>query len=407
MAKNLFYGSPNKIMNFVWCNNVSATLYSIANTIFMLEKEIKSGNSRKSVSIICYVELEEKIEKEILGLIKKLVLEVFYENINFRFVKKQVKKKTKPLSLNSYETLCLYSGGIDSTLGLLESFKEYKKVLGVYVAHQDLTKVTKKVGEIYNSLLKDKGIDYIKLMAPSMGRGYSQIRGFLYIIYSTMVALFVGAKRIVVSECGVTMYQPKFAPLDTITYTTHPSVLRYAKRISELITGKRFDIILPFENFTKSEMMFLINDDSTLSKTHSCITARWGINCGLCYACITRMLGSVNLNLSLDYFKDNVFEKDSDMLISLLKFCLDFYSFKENLDYWSISNIKKYEKEELFERFCDDVFLALYNLNKKGLLNEDYKFFLERAIEFRNVNISNRKNSLLQAKRPDFSKKVL
>lgn len=382
MRKKLFYSSSNKDIRFIYSNEIALTLYHIANTIFMLEKSIKAGEIKKTVSIDFFMDLSDEKIKKLSELLNELVLDVLCEDIKFVFCRKQIKKIKKLPEFKQYETICLFSGGVDSTLGIIESKKKYSEVLGLYVSHGDSGKITKKVNEITKDILNPLKIDVLKLIAPSMGMGYAQVRGFLYILYAGIVSIFTQSKRIIISECGATMYQPKFAPFDTITYTTHPLVLKHAKIIIETILDKEIEIVTPFEDFTKTEMIKLMCDDTILSKTHSCITGRWGINCGKCYACMARMIASINLDLRLDYFKNNVFLiKDDDMLNSFINFCFNFELNREEVDYWSLQTILRNGKEDLFLRSCRDVFLALQKLKENRKLDINYEFILDFYIQ--------------------------
>lgn len=411
MNKKLFYCSSNQSMKFVWIDSVAATLYSIANSLFMLEKKIKAEETRKTVSIDYYCSLSNEQLKEISILLKNIVLDVLCEDVNFKFTKKVLKKikMRKKIEFPKNETICLFSGGIDSTLGIRESKKKYGAILGLFVAHQDLGKVTSKVEKIRKSILETESIPLVKLIAPKMGQGYSQLRGFLYILYSAMMSRFVDASRIIVAECGATMYQPRFAPLDTITYTTHPNVLGISKRISEILLGKSLEIITPFEDFTKTEMMTLMQDDNLLAKTHSCITSRWDNNCGTCYACIARMVGSVNLGLSINYFRSNVFErKDDEMLCSFTNFCLNLQLNPDEVDYWSLKTILKYEKQDLFNRVSQDFFLCLKKLADLKKLDSGYEIALNFYLKSKSNDLTMREKTLKNSKYlPDFNKKVL
>jgi 7-cyano-7-deazaguanine synthase in queuosine biosynthesis len=408
--KKLFYESPNKIMEFIWSNEISATLYSIANTLFMLEKIIKSGETRKSVKIDYYTNLSEEEIKKLSNILKNLVLDVLCERVDFKLVKSNLgdKKKIIP-SFTNVESICLFSGGVDSTLGILKSKEKYGDVIGLYVGHQDLGKITHKIDIIKKDILDKEGIPLTKFIAPAMGKGYSQLRGFLYILYSAILSNFVNAKRVIVAECGVTMYQPKFAPMDSITYTTHPLVLKSSKNIAEILLKRPLDLIIPFENFTKTEMIELLADDNILSKTHSCLSARWDKNCGGCYACITRMIGSINLGLSTEYFKSNHFgDKDNEILSSLLNFCFNFEINKKEIDYWSFKTIELFNKTDLFHRHCLDVFLSLNKLSQKGVLDSAYDVILDayKKVKGEGELVSREEQLKNNKKDPDFDKKV-
>jgi len=85
--------------------------------------------------------------------------------------------------------------------------------------------------------------------------GYSQLRGFLYILFAGAYANLCKADKILVTECGPTMYQPLFSPYDSITYTTHPYVLKAAKDVLDLLLDSKPKIIIPFEDLTKAEVI--------------------------------------------------------------------------------------------------------------------------------------------------------
>ena len=409
MGNNLFYESQNPEMKFIWSNERTATLYSISNSIFMLEKKIKEGACPLIVEISYYCDLSIQDMEEISQLLTKIILDVLCEEVFFEFKRGKISEENAVPSFPKNENICLFSGGIDSTLGILESKKKFGSVLGLYVGHQDTGRITQKVMKMKEGILATNNIPLIKFLAPKMGKDYSQLRGFLYVLYASILSNFVYAKKIIISECGATMYQPKFAPLDTITYTTHPYVLRTSKRISEIILKRNLDLIIPFEDFTKTEMIKMIPFDDILSKTHSCITGRWGQNCGTCYACIARIIGSINNELSFDYFKNKVFDKDEDKILnSILNFCFNFQLNRGIIDFWSFHSIENFGQEELFERVCDDTFLSLKKLERENKLKENYRIILKEYIKKREKELNLREEKLKELKlAPDFNKKVL
>ena len=119
------------------------------------------------------------------------------------------------------------------------------------------------------------------------------------------------------------------------------------------------------------------------------------------------MIGSVNLDLSLEYFKYNVFNEKNDMLSSFLNFCSEFMIFPENVDYWSLKNIKIFNKEDLFERTSLDVFLAMKKLNNGSKMNMEYSLVLdEYASRFEDKLIDREKELGIEIKVPDFESKV-
>ncbi len=406
MAGKLFSGS--NMMNFVWRDKKTATLYSIANSIYNLENLIKSKEKfPKNVIIDIYVDIKFGLKKSVEKMLNILVQDVLCEDIKFHLNKKILPKIYHDRKFRECETICLFSGGVDSSIGILEALKEYNKVRGLYVAHQYTGRIDGKVEELNKLILRPKYIYLEKFIAPEWRLGYSQTRGFLYLLYAGILSVFCNSKRILITECGQTTYQPKFAPLDTVTYTTHPYVLQIGKSIINIILKKDIKVILPFENFTKSELIKINPDDNLLSITHSCITGMWKNNCGKCYACITRMIGSINNGLSLTYFRDNAFEDpNNEDLNSLLNFCFNFIHNKKHLDFWSFRSIEHFGKTNLFERVSAEVFLALDNLKKKGILHPNYEFILEEYDNLDPSRIKNRKKELEDLNTPDFKKEI-
>jgi 7-cyano-7-deazaguanine synthase in queuosine biosynthesis len=406
MASRLFLDSNR--MQFVWKDKKTATLYSIANSIYILENKIKNGeNFPKQVIIDIYVNLSPDLIQNIERMLNILVQDVLCEDIKFILNKKNLPKVKDDTKFIECETICLFSGGVDSSIGILETLKKYKKVRGLYVAHRYTGRIDAKVENLNKLLLKPKSIFLEKFIAPEWRLSYSQTRGFLYLLYAGILSLFCNSKRILVTECGQTTYQPKFAPLDTITYTTHPYVLQIGKSIINIILERDIKVITPFEDFTKSELIKVNHDDSILSITHSCIMGMWENNCGKCYACITRMIGSINNCLSLSYFRNNAFlMPDNEDLNSLLNFCFNFIYHKEDLDFWSFRSIEHFGKTNLFERVADEVFLALSNLRKSGLLHPNYELLLDEYNNLDSLRIKKRALDLKTLKNPDFDKEI-
>jgi len=409
MENDIFYGSPNKLMRFMSKDKIIASIYHIANTIFMLEKRIKKNEKIPNpIHIEIYVKISKEDKIKISHMLKNLVLDVLYHDSDFILEEKELKIK-KPFENNSVKlsTICLYSGGIDSTTGILLSKKIFPDVRGAFVAHQDMTRTTELIKKIEKTILFKNRIAVEKYLAPAMGLGYSQTRGFLYLLYGGISAYLHSADRIIISECGATMYQPKFSPLDTITYTTHPSVLRTAKKIIDIILNREIQVITPFENLTKTEVMQICPDKAILANTHSCITSRWAKNCGKCYACLTRMIGSINIGESLDYFRNNVFmTPNNENLSAFLRFCYDYMNNPDEIDYWSLTTIKHYHKEDLFRRVCLDAFLALRKLRRINRLDFSYWQILEDFEKMKAPELDERMKELKNTPSPNFDKKV-
>src|SRR5438034_9532709 len=96
----------------------------------------------------------------------------------------------------------------------------------------------------------------------------------------------LGSEAIVVTECGPTMYQPRFSPLDSITMTTHPFVVRTAAKTASLLLQRDLKIITPFEDLTKAEVIVISPEQDGLKYTHSCISQPSGTHHSTAYGCV-------------------------------------------------------------------------------------------------------------------------
>ena len=168
-----------------------------------------------------------------------------------------------------------------------------------------------------------------------------------------------------VTECGPTMYQPKFSPLDSITMTTHPFVVRTAARVARLLIQQEIQVITPFEDLTKAEVIALSPEKDGLKFTHSCISQRFGTHDGTCYGCIIRRLAAIAADVEdVKYNKNPISDGKARAgnLFALLNFCYGVLTNFDALEEYEIGTIKHYRKRDLFRRFALDNFAAIHQL---------------------------------------------
>ncbi|HJX84252.1 MAG TPA: hypothetical protein VJ723_07915, partial [Candidatus Angelobacter sp.] len=219
-------------------------------------------------------------------MIHELLVFTLVEDIDVEF--REIKRSGNGQALagndRSVQNVCLFSGGVDSYAGLLLAQEVLGSVEGVFCAHTDQARIIHIVAALRRRILRLRGIGLSKVPVPSAGaRGYAQLRGFLYLLSAGALAQKLGSGTIVVTECGPTMYQPKFSPLDATTMTTHPFVVKKALEVTNLLLKCEIQIIRPFENLTKAEVVAICPAKKGLKLTHSCITQRFGTHDGTCY----------------------------------------------------------------------------------------------------------------------------
>jgi hypothetical protein len=275
-------------------------------------------------------------------------------------------EEVEDTSLPAASALCLFSGGVDSVCGFKKVAGEADAVRGLFCSHVDQSKIRRIVASLDSLLIKPMGGDLLTLRVPPMGKsGFRQTRGFMYILVGMAVAQACAAGRFVVSEVGPTMYQPRFAPLDDVTMTTHPYVVAIARQVARTVLGRSVSLELPFEDSTKAEIMARYDVGGLFGYTHSCISQRFGRHDGTCYGCVMRRLSAVAAGVEdVEYMRDPVLDSSaaSDNLSALLAFCIDILSSFDELPDHQRENIDLFDKRDLFERYSLDILAGLHSV---------------------------------------------
>jgi 7-cyano-7-deazaguanine synthase in queuosine biosynthesis len=369
LNKLIYKVSTNSAMRFLNSNTtwIEKDLFTIASVIFNIETAVKLGQQLPIISIPISQETATHVDlKKLKNELEDLLLNILIKDIVLKFKIKDMSARRRNLNIKfpDCDTVCLFSGGIDSYSGILNCKEQYKDVIGVSVLHGDQPWGSNIINVLVDKIQSNERINFFKAFAPKMlSRGYSQLRGFLYCLYGGIYVNLVKANNLVITECGPTMYQPRFSPYDTVTMTTHPFVLNKAKTILELFLRKKVNFVIPYENMTKSEVIAASPLKENLKFTHSCISLRFGKNEGACFGCTIRRLGFLVAGA-----EDTVYTKDpignstynADNLISLLRFSYDVLMDYRNMPYSSTENIMNYNKLDLFKRFSLDTFCGLY-----------------------------------------------
>ncbi|MCJ7504742.1 MAG: hypothetical protein MUP80_17035 [Acidobacteriia bacterium] len=304
--------------------------------------------------------------------IHELLIFVLVEDIDIRFkaLRMEGAENTSGAAFNKSANVCLFSGGIDSYVGVLVGKEKLGELEAVFYAHSDQSKTIHLVHRMQRNQLSKAGIPLHKVGVPSIqAQGYAQLRGFLYTVASAAWMHVLKADKLVVTECGPTMYQPRFSPFDLITMTTHPVVLGCARQVISSLLGREVQIIKPFENLTKAEVMAISPDKDQLKITHSCISQRFGSHDGTCYGCVIRRLAGIAAGI-----RDAKYEKNplvdararSGNLFALLTYCFNILTDYSNMEDFETETIEIYGKQDLFRRFALDNFAAVHRLILEG-----------------------------------------
>jgi 7-cyano-7-deazaguanine synthase in queuosine biosynthesis len=360
-------------------------LYNIATAFFELERKLISEQKDVTNVIISITKnTYHSINCDgVIEILNDLSIFIFNKNIKFQLFPYGSYQSKISETNEIYNAICLFSGGADSFVGMLDSKKRYKQVLALHIKHFESYRLSIIVNNLKDVILVDEKIHMEEIGVPKqIQKGYAQSRGFLYLICGGIYASRYNSNKLILSECGVTMYQPPFGELDKITYTSDPFVQKKSRDLIKVFFNKEIEIKTPFENNTKSEMFAMSERKDILKLTHSCISSRFGRNLGGCYGCIIRRIGFIVSGIEDGSYDYDIFTIDDGESLShygmnvkgkhkvadfleLMTFSLDVLINYTNMDYSKKKRIETYEKRDLFRRFALDTFVALYIMFEK------------------------------------------
>lgn len=359
----------------------SLNVISIGAAVFQLEQVTKERRVDRAVLPIFGTNRLSCDLNELSRVIHDLLIFTIAEDIDIDF--KECKPPTNTHGADSpeghVESLCLFSGGVDSYAGLLMA-RERGSVEGLFCAHSDQARMIHIVTQLVRKVAGNN-VAVQKQIVPRIGaRGYAQLRGFLYLTSAAAWLQLLNATSLIVTECGPTMYQPRFSPVDAVTMTTHPYVVASSKRVIDLLLGRSVTISTPFENLTKAEVVSLCPRSPGLKYTHSCVTQRFGNHDGTCYGCVIRRLATVASGREdVRYVRNPIADRTAHggNLLSLLTFCHDVLMRYDDMEEYEIGIIDYYGKKDLFVRFALDNFAAIHRLvsERRRVQSAVYKLY--------------------------------
>lgn len=218
---------------------------------------------------------------------------------------------------NHPATVALFSGGLDSTAGVVKELSDPDKVVYAvsHRSNQPSTSRTqdtiiRKLKEIYgeNRLRRFKfSCSFTGIRAPEESQ---RTRAFLYASIAFALSRVLLKDSFMVFENGVTAVNiPKREDMWSAraSRTAHPKTLHLLSRLFSLVAGSEFLIASPFLWLTKPDVFTLLRDcgrSDFIPLTVSCSrTFKSDVgytHCGVCTQCVERRLAAYSSRL-VDY----------------------------------------------------------------------------------------------------------
>lgn len=250
------------------------------------------------------------------------------------------------------ETVCLFSGGLDSLVAGIDLLSTGASVAlvghyGAGMASPIQERVLAPMGKRYGAKMHSFRFYVQPPKDYDSGETSMRSRSVLFLALGVGVASALKAKKLVVGENGlISLNVPlTLARLGShSTRTTHPHVMEELREIL-LAVGLDIDVELPYRFLTKGEMLLRTQDPKLLAEvaplTMSCShpeVGRYrgntpGKHCGYCVPCVIRRAALLRASLPHDSYEIDVLSAppppDSDTSRDLRAFSMAFERFKK------------------------------------------------------------------------------
>lgn len=324
-------------------------LFRFASSIYVIDKIIprKSSFDNWTRDISLYfpvhdIDLWQKNSQIIIDLLSFLTgdhweITFIQDHSIIPMMDKKVSKKGFPLNP---QVVSLFSGGLDSFIGAIDSIEKNQRI--ALVGHTDHALVSNAQNNIHEKLVANfegSEISFVQyfLQPKESQENTTRSRSVLFLSLGTVVAASTNVKTLIVPENGlISLNVPlTYGRIGSLsTKTTHPHTL---KLFNDLLIGLGIDVqtINPYQLKTKGEMIRdstnfeLVRDLSleTMSCSHS-TAARWegkpsNKHCGYCLPCLIRRSSLYMNNLddpkqySYDIHDSEFLKKKGDKLADL------------------------------------------------------------------------------------------
>lgn len=232
---------------------------------------------------------------------------------DFEIPNKITHRRARLIRINDHDSVCLFSGGLDSTIGAIDLAEQGKKP--VLVSHA-YPKDREKQNGIYNLL----GLDNAKFQVVANPRKVKdtsvdvqmRTRSFNFIAFGALIATALSQNHfdnktipLYIPENGLISINPPLTPRrigSLSTRTTHPYFLQKLNQLFSNV-GLPVHLLNPYQFKTKGEMIAECKNQTLLDKvvTNTVSCGKWkrsGVQCGKCVPCLIRRASFFKANYS-------------------------------------------------------------------------------------------------------------
>lgn len=355
--RNVYTNFPDTInrMGFQDIEPIYEDLFVIGLSVLAIDKRISrslsSDNWTRELDVNIPV-LKNNIWNSSINRINAMLCFLTGDkwNVSFRPVEDSFfhsnKKYRKTYSVPQCDSVCLFSGGLDSFCGAITLLKEGKSPC--LIGHNEYPKLRikqEKLAKMFREEYPEQNAEFISFTAGSRAPKYnddsefsgsentSRGRSLLFLCVALVMASLLGDKiPVYIPEngfIGLNVPLTNNRKGSCTTRTTHPYFLNMFRELLENV-GIKNEIINFFAYETKRNIVNSVKDEEafkrgyleTISCSHPCIPRynrngpkEYPINCGYCYPCIIRKSSLLNVpngnqgytenSLTMDFINKN------------------------------------------------------------------------------------------------------
>jgi 7-cyano-7-deazaguanine synthase in queuosine biosynthesis len=235
----------------------------------------------------------ELATEEVEQLYSDMVSHMTHDVVEYEFLQVEPVESVDQVSnQGGVDVVSLLSDGVDSTGGIYHNKSE--RVESVYATVNYGQGIRSKAEKIADQA----GVDHRAYRVKSdRGREYTQFsRGLLHLSFAVAEAVAQGADEIRCFENGI---MARFLILSEgwlTTRTVSPLFVGYFNEILSSVMDQPLEVVNPFRDLTKTEIINKVPDPKVVKQTVSCPHSTWigGNNCGLCVPCLIRNTGIIS-----------------------------------------------------------------------------------------------------------------
>lgn len=254
--------------------------------------------------------------------LEKTISFMTYDIFKYDFIKRKAEDIKIIQKDDEYDSISLFSGGLDSLAGSYYLSENGHKPIFVSINHAGIGKILDNLYDILsNGSARKIGIRPEKLGSEESTQ-FS--RSFLYLTMATSIALaHKNTKKIFVPENGIIARQIGLMEGRHGTRTAHPKFLMYYNNlINSIFPEYNLTIENPFTYLTKREIIEQIQDKSKIKNTISCAHTRFlkkkgnePVHCGMGIPCLIRTVSLIS---------SGIVSNENDLNVKFNPFLIDF-----------------------------------------------------------------------------------